>query len=47
MSRVTYFILRAHAGNSTSQSQHRKYSGEILEQKKKKKKKMQVNGAEE
>ena len=38
---VTYFILRAHTGTSVSHSQHRKTSGEVLEEKKK-----QVNGAE-
>ena len=39
MSRVTYFILRAHTGIDVSHSHHRKNSGEILE-------KMQVNGPE-
>ena len=31
MSRVTYFILRAYTGIGVSHSQHRKDSGEILE----------------
>ena len=39
MSRVTYFILRAHTGSSVSHSQHKNSSGEVLE-------KMQVNGPE-
>ena len=30
MSRVTYFILRAHTGTCVSHSQHRKNSGEVL-----------------
>ena len=30
MSRVTYFILRAHTGTDVSHSQHRKDSGEVL-----------------
>ena len=39
MSRVTYFILRAHTGTGVSHSQHRKNSGDVLE-------KMQVKGPE-
>ena len=39
MSRVTYFILRANTGTGVSRSQHRKNSGEVLEN-------MQVNGPE-
>ena len=39
MSRVTYFILRAHTGTGVSHSQHSKNTGEVLE-------KMQVNGPE-
>ena len=40
MSRVTYFILRAHIGTNVSHMYHRKNSVEVLE-------KMQVNGLEE
>ena len=39
MSRVTYFILRAHTGTGFNHSQHRKNSGEVLE-------KLQVSGLE-
>ena len=39
MSRMTYFILRAHTGTGASHRQHRKHSEEVSE-------KMQVNGPE-
>ena len=39
MSRMTYFIVRAHIRTGVSHSQHRKHAGEVLE-------KMQVNGVE-